>query len=168
MPKSISILFLFLIFGCCTDLNEKEKIEKENKIRAESYVETIWNNKDIDSLNNFFSPNFIRNVNDIDMASDNSELAANIQNLFIAFPDLHLTIDQIKASEEMVFIDFNIKGTNTGPYGDLGVTGKKVDVNGVSRIDFNENGKIIHETIFYNELSLLQQLGYELNEPKID
>ena len=65
-------------------------------------------------------------------------------------------------------IDFNIKGTNTGPYGDLGVTGKKVNVNGLSRIDFNENGKIVYETIFYNELSMLQQLGYELTEPKID
>lgn len=168
MPKSISILLLFLIIGCCTNLNEKEKIEKENQTRAESYVEIIWNNKDIDSLNNFFSSTFVRNVNNIEMASDNSELAANIQNLFIAFPDLHLTIDQIKASEEMVLIDFNLKGTNTGPYGDLGVTGKKVNINGLSRIDFNDSGKIIHETIFYNELSLLQQLGYELKEPKID
>ena len=168
MAKSISILFLFLMFGCCTDLKEKEKMEKENLRRVESYVEIIWNNKDVDSLNKFFSSNFVRNVNNIDMASDNSELAANIHNLFIAFPDLHLTIDHIKASEEMVLIDFNIKGTNTGPYGDLGVTGKKVDVNGLSRIDFDENGKIIHETIYYNELSLLQQLGYELNEPKID
>ena len=59
-------------------------------------------------------------------------------------------------------------GTNTGRFGELPATGKKVKIEGLSHLYFNEDGKMYQEDVFYNELNLLQQLGYSLNPPIVE
>ena len=107
-------------------------------------------------------------MNDIEVATENADLTANINVLFIAFPDLKLSVESIVAAENTVFVNWNIKATNTGVFGDNEATGKKIKISGLSRIDLNEESKIIYENVFYNELSLLQQVGYRLLKPNTE
>ena len=116
----------------------------------------------------FFSSKFTRKVNDIEVASENADLTANINVLFTAFPDLNLSVESIVATENMVFLNWNIIATNTGVFGDHEATGKKVKIRGMTKIDLNEEGKIIYEDVYYNELSMLQQLGYRLSKPNVE
>lgn len=147
--------------GCTAHDIEKET-ESRNKKNVVSYIDTVVNNKQLDSLGFFFSNNFIRKVNNIDSAVNTAEMSANLTILFKAFSDLRIDIDYIIATEDKVFVNWTKTGTNMGDYGDRPATGKKIKISGITRIDLNEEGKIIYENIYYNELSFMQQLGYAL------
>src|SRR5210317_1904686 len=168
MSKSNCIVILFLLLGACNTVDKKKEIEEQNKKTIEAYVDTIWNKKDLDSLEVFFSSKFIRKVNNIDLAVNYAEFTANLNILFTSFPDLQMNIEYIMAAEDKVFMNWTITATNTGEFSDHPATGKKVKVSGITRLDLNEEGKIIYENIYYNELSLMQQLGYTLSMPKIE
>lgn len=168
MFKYKCIAFLFLFLGACSNTSKAEQAETRNKKTVLNYVDTIWNQKDLNSLELFFSKEFTRKVNDIDVANDNAELNANINILFVGFPDLSLSVETITSTDNSVFLNWNIRGTNSGAFGDLEATGKKVRISGMSRFEFNDQGEIIHENVYYNELSLLQQLGYVLAKPKVE
>ena len=43
--------------------------------------------------------------------------------------------------------------------------GKKVKINGLSHLYFDDAGKLYREDVYFNELDLLQQLGYSLQPP---
>ena len=165
MYQSYRIVFLFFLLVACTNTDDQKNYELKNINTTEAYVETIWNQKNLDSIDTFFSKQFIRKVNTIDMAVDSSELIANISVLFTAFPDLHLDIEYLIATDNKVFMNWTIIATNRGNFGDHPATGKKVKISGMSRFDFNEDGKITFENIYYNELSLMQQLGHRLTNP---
>ncbi len=152
----------------CNDkdvLNETEEVNKETVI---SYVSTIWNNKDVSKLEIYFADQFIRRVNNVEIAASMIELSTNIQVYFIGFPDLTLSIDDIVPYNDLVIMNWTISGTNTGVFGESPPTGKKIKINGISHIKFNKEGKIIYEDVFYNELLLLQQLGYTLIPPTLE
>lgn len=168
MSKSSYIAFFFLLLGSCSQPVNKEEIEQQNKVSVTSYVNSIWNKKELDSLEVYFSSQFVRKVNDIDLAVNNAELTANSQVIFTAFPDLKMEIDDIISVENKVFMNWTITGTNLGDFNDHSASGKKIKFSGMSRIDFNENGKISYENIYYNELSQLQQIGYKLSKPNIN
>ncbi len=168
MFKSICIAFSFLLLIGCGNSTQQEEKEAKNKKTVINFVNTIWNQKDLNSIDMFFSSKFTRKVNDIEVASENADLTANINVLFTAFPDLNLSVESIVATENMVFLNWNIIATNTGVFGDHEATGKKVKIRGMTKIDLNEEGKIIYEDVYYNELSMLQQLGYRLSKPNVE
>jgi len=87
---------------------------------------------------------------------------------FIGFPDATVTVSEISTVDNLLFTRWNFSGTNTGVFGDFPATGKKVDVSGCSTLKFNNEGKIASEDVYYNELELLQQLGYTLNPPVLE
>ncbi|MEL4456233.1 ester cyclase [Lutimonas vermicola] len=168
MSKQYRIAFFFLLLLGCSNTAYQEEKESQHKKTVLDFIDTVWNKKDLNSLDLFFSSEFTRKVNDIEVATENADLTANINVLFIAFPDLKLSVESIVAAENTVFVNWNIKATNTGVFGDNEATGKKIIISGLSRIDLNEESKIIYENVFYNELSLLQQLGYRLLKPNTE
>ena len=111
---------------------------------------------------------FIRNLNGITVANGQLELEAYIKNFIRAFPTMKIKIDTMIQKDWQVVTTWTFKGTNTGEFAEYLPTGKKAKVSGVSLFRFNEEGKIIREDTYYNELYLLQQLGYTLNPPNLE
>lgn len=168
MSASLRIVFLFLTLAACTQTESRAEKERKNLKSTLSYVDVIWNKKDLKNIDQYFSDKFTRDVNNIEAATNLVELSAIFNIYYTAFPDLHFTIEQITPVDNQIFMNWNITGTNTGVFGDVPATGKKVQINGMTRLDFDEQGQITHQTIFYTELALLQQLGYVLDRPKIE
>jgi steroid delta-isomerase-like uncharacterized protein len=168
MFKSNCIIFIFLLLGACSPIDKKKETEARNIKTVQAYVDTIWNNKQLDSLEVYFSSAFLRKVNNIELATDNVELTANINILFSSFPDLQMDIEYLIAATNKVFMNWTISGTNTGDYSDQPATGQKVKISGITRFDLNDEGKITYINLYFNELSLMQQLGYTLTKPQIE
>ena len=131
-------------------------------------VEKGWNEKDLASVDPYLSESFTRRVNSINLATNKAELAANMNVYFNGFPDLEITIDNILSADNQVYMNWTATGTNTGTFGELKPTGKKIKVTGASRIEFDKEGKIVFEDVFFNELSLLQQMGHTLAPPIVE
>jgi len=76
-----------------------------------------------------------------------------------AFPDLHMTIDDMVAEGDRVAYRWTVRGTHRGAHTQLGIapTGKQVTGWGMS-IDRIVGGKIVETWNRYDSLGLMQQL----------
>jgi steroid delta-isomerase-like uncharacterized protein len=81
-----------------------------------------------------------------------------VSGLLAAFPDLHFTIeDQIVAGDK-VSTRWSADGTNTGPFGDVPATGRRVHVDGLI-LDRLENGRVIERWEQWDQMAMMRQLG---------
>ena len=177
-PKSGRGTFLFmfglallLLFSC--DFKKQEKnISSTREIQMQMTLDTLlkacWNKKEINKLEMVMTENVSRRVNNIIVGNNRKEAAANIAVFIAGFPDLLITMSNLHLSDNYAFYNWTFSGTNTGVFGEFPATGKKVKVKGMSKVVFNENGKIVQEDVSYNELDLLQQLGYTLLPPNFE
>lgn len=162
-----TVLILFLIVSC-EKQNKQLKMEKIYTKNLSTFIETCWNEKDLIPLNKVVDNDYSRIVNNVTIVENPNELEANMKVLFLGFPDLFVTIEEITFESNKAYLYWSFTGTNTGIFGEISATGKKVIVRGFTIIHFNNNGLIFHEDVHYNELDLLQQLGYTLNPPNVE
>lgn len=130
-----------------------------------TYVDSLWNQQDTSLLKLVSVRNFEKKINGIGVADNPREMQSHLNVFFTAFPDLRLSLEETHIQDGMAFIHWSTSGTNTGVFGEVAPTGKKVKINGVSHLYFNQEGKLYREFVYFNELDLLQQLGYTLVPP---
>ena len=75
-----------------------------------------------------------------------------------AFPDFHMTIEDMIAEKDTVVTRWTISGTHKGDYAGIPATGKHVKVEGVLIARFVD-GKEVEAWDFFDRLSQYQQLG---------
>jgi len=166
-----SVFLIILVISCkqnqdkLLSLQIKEQLMLDNA-EAFSNVNNLKVNNSI--LDTIISSDFIRNINGIEVASNPGELKASLNVYYIGFPDLELTNQFRVVKDNQIFSNWAITGTNTGVYGEIPATGKKIKITGFSHFYFNNDGIIYQEDIYYNELDLLQQLGYSITPPIVE
>jgi steroid delta-isomerase-like uncharacterized protein len=77
---------------------------------------------------------------------------------FDAFPDMHVTIDDMVAEGDKVATRVTMTGTHKGEYMGIPPTSKKVTVSGIF-IDRFAGGKIVEDNGIFDTLGLMRQLG---------
>ncbi len=170
--KAWPILLLFLISTGISCRQETQDVrtarEAELSQKVSIWIDTCWNQQNVKVLEDITTSQFTRYMNGVKVAQGATEMEAHLQVFFTAFPDLKISADKIHYKDSMVFFLWNARGTNTGVFGEVQPTGKKVNINGLSHLSFDKNGKISKEVLYYNELELLQQLGYTLIPPNLE
>ncbi|MBD1261093.1 ester cyclase [Maribacter polysiphoniae] len=166
----ILVIIVFLGITCKENNHHKKEIELENAITKNfgSFITNAWNHKNMDSLRSITVENYSRRLNGIMVAENHNELEANMNIYFNGFPDLKVSIKKTIIKDNHLYTSWTFKGTNTGTFGESAATGKRIAVNGFSEVTFNDEGKLVKEDIYYNELSLLQQMGYSLVPPIVE
>ncbi len=86
-------------------------------------------------------------------------LMANITYIHRAFSNVKLTITDILAEGDQVFVSSEMAGNQTGQWMGYAPTGKRLILH-LFAIYVVENGKIVKVTDMHNDLNVLQQLGY--------
>lgn len=166
-----TLILMMSVMSCARHQKSSEALAA-NKLLITStfstYMDSCWNKGDITSLKDITIENFIRNQNGINVATSQSEMQAHMTVFFTAFPDLVVTLDSTFVHGNAIFTHWTSTGTHTGMFGEIAATGKKVQINGLSQVYFNTNGKLVREDVVYNELQLLQQLGYTLTPPVME
>ncbi len=127
-----------------------------------------WNSRNLSALGEVLADGYVRSLNGIPVVKGTVELKAYILNYQRAFPDLKVTVDHWIQSGEQVVTVWTFDGTNTGEFGEYVPTGKKAIVSGVSLFILDDENRIKREDTYYNELYLLQQLGYSLIPPNLE
>jgi steroid delta-isomerase-like uncharacterized protein len=75
-----------------------------------------------------------------------------------AFPDLHISIDEMFSDGDLVCTRWTSEGTNDGELMGMPPTGKHATSTGIS-IDKVQDGKIVESWVQWDNLGLMQQLG---------
>jgi steroid delta-isomerase-like uncharacterized protein len=85
-------------------------------------------------------------------------LKRSVQMYRQAFPDLHMTVDDVIAADDKVVIRWHTEGTHRGKLEGLAPTGARGSVTGIS-IDHWQGGKIVESWTEWDNLGLARQLG---------
>ena len=92
-------------------------------------------------------------------------LRSHFQFYRSAFPDIDMIIQETIMEGDKIVWHWTLTGTNTGPMGEAPATGKEVRLSGIS-IGRIVDGKIAEMGDFYNQASLLLQLGFTFTPPQ--
>ena len=118
------------------------------------------NRGDVTAADLAFAPNCVIHITaapaeDIDLSGFKQMLGG----FFIAFPDLHFTIeDQIIAGDK-VAMRWVAVGTHTGPLGAAPPTGKRVRIGGLL-FDRVVDGRVVERWEQWDQPAMLRQLGF--------
>ncbi len=132
--------------------------------QVDKFINVFLNKQDASALSDILADDFVRYMNDVKVATGGTELAESMKVFFTGFPDLKITLlHKSPIFDNTMFIHWQLTGTNTGEFAGSPATGKKVKITGLARWHFNSDGKADEENVFYDQLSLMQQLGKTLN-----
>lgn len=165
-------LLLCLNFSCQQPTEEavEEGItEEEAKALLDNALE-IWNNGNLSLVEDVFAPDVVAHTSTFPEDIVGLEGIKNwVTFARTAYPDLHMTFDEVIVKGDKIVARFTLTGTNTGPLsmptGELPPTGKEVHIIGLG-IDRVQNGKIAEELVVYNVLDMMLQLGFTLTPPQ--
>ena len=76
----------------------------------------------------------------------------------VAFPDVHITIEDILAEGDRVMTRWSATGTHKGELLGIAPTEKKVTVTGMSENRIS-GGKVVEQWNEFDDLGMLQQIG---------
>jgi predicted ester cyclase len=131
---------------------------KENKAVLRRCYEELINQKNLAAIDELIAENFV--IHDappgLPRGPEGAKIA--ISDFHTAFPDGHLTIDEMIAEGDTVSTRMTFHGTHTGEFQGIAPTGKAVTVQGVNMIRV-VNGKKVELWGGLNLFSLLQQIG---------
>ncbi len=109
---------------------------EENKALIRRFVETVWNNKQIDALEEFHAAEYLRNGKPNTAAAFKEDL----RGVLAQFPDLHNTIQDMIAEDDRASFRWVMKGTDQ-------TTGNQVVYRGITFYRIVD-GKIVED--WYN------------------
>lgn len=129
-----------------------------NKEVARRFFEEMWNNRDMDLVEELISPDMKGHAPTGDFIGYEGE-RQTVLGTVAAFPDLVITIDEMIAEDNKVALLTSYHGTHTGPLmGQIPPTGAEVTMTGGILFHF-EAGKIVEAWSFADMLGLMQQIG---------
>jgi predicted ester cyclase len=119
---------------------------EENKVLVRRQSEDVWNNGDRDAMLTYWD--------EIPAA----DLLHGHTLLHTAFPDFHITIEDIIAEGDKVVTRMLFHGRHQGPFFGIPPTGKYVEWCAI-RIYRIADGKLVETWAMQDRLGLMQQLG---------
>ncbi|MDP9275988.1 MAG: ester cyclase [Chloroflexota bacterium] len=133
---------------------------EQNKINARRIVDESWNKHNTKLLDELFSNDAIlHNPQDPTVAKGPQGAKTSLETYLTAFPDVKITIEKEIADGDYVVQHLRAIGTNTGSFNGMPATGKKANTTGAMTTKFDQSGKIVEVWSFFDNLTLMQQLG---------
>ncbi len=131
---------------------------EDNKAVSRRFYEEVINQKQLAVINEVAGDNYLSHDFPPGLPPGREGLKIFISVFHAAFPDGHLTIDQMIAEGDTVATRLTFHGTHTGEFQGIAPTGKKVTIPALDMARF-ESGKLVEHWGGPNQMSLLQQLG---------
>ena len=134
-------------------------MSENNKAIVRRLLEEVWNKGNLSLVDELFAPTYAHNDASTPDFGRGPESEKSRVNLYRnAFPDLHLTIEDIFAEGETVMTRWTSRGTHKGDLNGIAPTGKQFTISGMT-IARLANGKIVQTYVNWDALGLMQQLG---------
>ena len=132
---------------------------EENKVILRRYGEEIWNRGNMAAIDELISPHFSVpgpfGAPDLKGTEGFTQLVTGMR---LAFPDMHLTPEEMIAEGDTVAVRWRIRGTHHGEFFGIAPTGKAIETTN-TQFYFLEGGKIVGWAGDMDLLGLMQQLG---------
>jgi steroid delta-isomerase-like uncharacterized protein len=131
----------------------------DNRALVRAFIEEFWNQRNYAWADQGMSPDFFRR--EIGSGTEYHGIAGikeAARKWGGAFPDAHLTIDDLIIEGDAGALRWTGVCTHLGEFEGLPPTGRKVTLRGISTFRF-AGGRITEELVSLDALGLMQQLG---------
>lgn len=129
-----------------------------NKALMHRFLEEVFNKKNLAAIDEFIAPNQVDHTLPPFLPTTPEGTKRAIGMYLKAFPDLHLTVEDMFAEGDKVVTRFTSRGTQKGAFVGMPPTGKQVTVSTIVIARIAE-GKIVEQWGLDDQMGMLQQLG---------
>ena len=167
LKKTVQLIFSFssviiVLWSCNLG---SHKVDVKQNIAAVKKYHAVWSNGNIAELDKIIAPNFTSHfIGGFEykgiQGAKNSVLETRK-----AFPDWKEEVVDIIAQDEKVVTRYHSTGTQLGTWDGIDSTGNKVDIYEMSVYQL-ENGKIVEQWGFWDEINLKKQMTSKSNQLK--
>ena len=131
----------------------------DNKAIVSRYREEVWNEGNLDAVDDYIASNYVRHDPGLPEEVSGPEAVKGLVSMYrAAFPDLHLTLEDMFAEGDKVVQRLTGRGTHQGELMGIPPIGKQVTVTMIEIFRLVE-GKIAEQWVSLDNLGMLQQLG---------
>jgi len=131
-----------------------------NKALITRFAEEVWNEQNLDVVDEIFSVDMIGHNPPVDFLygpSNIGTLKQAVTDYLTAFPDLHAVIDEMFAEGDRVVEHWTATGTHKGELAGIPPSGNKAKWTGVTTFRFAD-GKIVEMWWAWDTMGMMQQL----------
>jgi steroid delta-isomerase-like uncharacterized protein len=131
---------------------------EDNKALMRRFLEEVFNKQNLAAVDEFITPNHVDHTLPPFLPTTPEGTKRAIGMFLTAFPDVHLTVEDMIAEGDKVVTRYTSRGTQKGAFVGIPPTGKQMTVSSivVARI---ADGKIVEEWGLDDQMGMLQQLG---------
>ncbi len=151
-----ALVALVLVFTSGSIYAQKNTDLEKNKDFLKDFTEDYWNKQNIAAFDNYFTADFIYHSAEGDMNAE--QYKGLCQAYFTAFPDLHITTDDLIAEGDKVTKVWTAHSTHKGDFMGIPATGKSIVIKGIEVFRIAD-GKIAELWASMDNLGMMQQLG---------
>lgn len=137
---------------------EEQTETERNKVAVRRFIEEVQNQKDWDAFDELNAPDFVNLSAPPGVPKDLQGGKMFLGAFVNAFPDSHVTVDEMIAEGDLVATKKTMTGTHTGEFNGIAPTGKRVEIQYVDFLRLRD-GQIIEHWLSMDQLSFMQQLG---------
>lgn len=131
---------------------------EDNKATYHQFIEEVMNKKNVAAIDTFFDPHQVDHFA-LPGTPGGIEGVKQLIGMFLtAFPDLHVTVEDMIAEEDKMVSCVTMSGTQQGAFMGIPPTGKHFSITSIE-ISRMVGGKIVEHWAELNALGLMQQLG---------
>jgi steroid delta-isomerase-like uncharacterized protein len=133
--------------------------EEENKTQYRRTFEEVFNKGDLTIVNDLVAPDFLNHEVPPGMNNRGPDSTRQIVKMLrAAFPDLHVTIEDLVAEGDTVAGRVTMSGTHLGPFQGIPPTGRSFQQAHMHFVRFRD-GKAIEHRAVRDDLGMMRQLG---------
>ncbi|MGZ9235243.1 MAG: ester cyclase [Anaerolineales bacterium] len=133
---------------------------EEVKTRTFNTFMDAFNNGNLSALDTICAPNMVDHSTAAASGQPNDleGFKTRVNGHRIGIPDLHFSIMNMIIEGELMAFQWEMNGTNTGPYMGRPPSGNPIRIVGMN-MERLENGKIVEHWSYPDKLAALQQIG---------
>jgi steroid delta-isomerase-like uncharacterized protein len=135
---------------------------ERNKVVVRRFIEDLWNKRQPTVADDIFSTDCIthqlRSGGDVTMPRTSESVKQHVSEWVAAFPDLHITIEQMTAEGDRVMTHCVQRGTHLAPWRGIPASGKVVTIQMIV-IHRVVESRIVEDWVLVDFLGVFQQFG---------
>ena len=149
-------------------------MSEENKALVRNFFEEVWNNRNLDHMDEVYSPDFTlhalwqnTSAGGAIEATGREPAKTVIGGWFKGFPDIKVTVEDQVAEGDLVGSRHSSHGTHTDDFMGIPASGKEATVTGMT-ITRIADGKMVEAWTCWDALGMFEQLGMAPGGPPSD
>jgi predicted ester cyclase len=133
---------------------------ERNKATVRRLFDDVWNGRRLDVVDELYCPDYVVDYRPYGPVRHGpAALREMVERAWATFPDFHEELIAMIAEGDRVAVHLRIIGTQSGSWGPLPPTGRRVEMEEIILLTFDDTGRVVHQRGIVDNVAGLRQVG---------